>query len=138
MRVALVQKPIIANPFQAPAPKNPDDPWVAPTEQEIANARAKAQGESQQMRQQEAEMAGREKAWEEQAYQDALQQQPQMMPPNRRRANGGPVNEGEPYLVGENGPEIVMPWEDGMVVPNQQSDAMLDGLMRMLKQRYGV
>jgi hypothetical protein len=34
------------------------------------------------------------------------------------RANGGPVNQGKPYLVGERGPEIVVPNSTGTVIPD--------------------
>ena len=34
------------------------------------------------------------------------------------RARGGPVQAGRPYLVGEEGPEIVVPGQSGTVVPN--------------------
>ncbi|WP_051261528.1 portal protein [Desulfovibrio inopinatus] len=34
------------------------------------------------------------------------------------RAMGGPVEEGQAYLVGEDGPEIIVPDEDGTVIPN--------------------
>lgn len=34
------------------------------------------------------------------------------------RANGGPVYAGRPYLVGERGPEIVVPSQAGTVLPN--------------------
>jgi hypothetical protein len=34
----------------------------------------------------------------------------------KRRAKGGPVEEGEPYLVGEEGPEVIVPKEKGTVV----------------------
>jgi SLT domain-containing protein len=37
------------------------------------------------------------------------------------RANGGPVTAGRAYLVGERGPELIVPRSSGMVVPN---DAM--------------
>ena len=36
------------------------------------------------------------------------------------RAMGGPVTAGKPYLVGERGPEIVVPGRTGGVVPNNQ------------------
>ena len=36
------------------------------------------------------------------------------------RAKGGPVKAGKPYLVGEEGPEIVVPDEDGEVLPNDK------------------
>ena len=35
------------------------------------------------------------------------------------RANGGPVQGGQPYLVGERGPEVIVPQQDGTVIPNQ-------------------
>lgn len=34
------------------------------------------------------------------------------------RAKGGPVKAGKPYLVGEKGPEIIVPKQSGHVVPN--------------------
>lgn len=34
------------------------------------------------------------------------------------RAGGGPVTGGQPYVVGEEGPEVVVPNQDGTVVPN--------------------
>lgn len=34
------------------------------------------------------------------------------------RAGGGAVSEGIPYLVGERGPEIVVPSSNGQVIPN--------------------
>jgi phage-related minor tail protein len=34
----------------------------------------------------------------------------------KSRATGGPVEEGEPYLVGEQGPEVVVPKEKGTVI----------------------
>lgn len=36
------------------------------------------------------------------------------------RAAGGPVKAGTPYLVGERGPEIVVPGQAGTVIPNDQ------------------
>ena len=36
------------------------------------------------------------------------------------RANGGPVMSGMPYLVGERGPEIIVPQSRGQVIPNNQ------------------
>jgi hypothetical protein len=36
------------------------------------------------------------------------------------RALGGPMNSGEPYLVGERGPEIVIPNTNSYVVPNKE------------------
>ena len=37
---------------------------------------------------------------------------------SNKRAAGGPVYGGTPYLVGENGPEIFMPDRDGYVLPD--------------------
>lgn len=34
------------------------------------------------------------------------------------RADGGPVKGGQPYLVGEKGPEVVVPKQDGQVIPS--------------------
>ncbi|TJZ91606.1 hypothetical protein FA743_10950 [Paracoccus gahaiensis] len=36
------------------------------------------------------------------------------------RANGGPVSGGSAYLVGERGPEVIVPRNSGMVIPNNQ------------------
>jgi hypothetical protein len=36
------------------------------------------------------------------------------------RANGGPVTAGTPYIVGERGPEIVVPGRSGTVIPNNR------------------
>lgn len=38
--------------------------------------------------------------------------------PTPRRAEGGPVYEDQPYLVGEEGPEILVPNQSGTVIPN--------------------
>lgn len=48
-------------------------------------------------------------------------QQQQLIPlidPRFRRAKGGKVKKGQPYLVGEEGVEVVVPEEDGVVLPN--------------------
>ena len=34
------------------------------------------------------------------------------------KAHGGPVSAGRPYLVGERGPELIVPQHDGYVIPN--------------------
>ena len=36
------------------------------------------------------------------------------------RAEGGPVKKGEPYVVGEKGPELIVPSESGDVIPNDE------------------
>lgn len=40
------------------------------------------------------------------------------------RADGGAINAGNPYLVGENGPELVVPNRSGTVIPNNQLGGM--------------
>lgn len=39
---------------------------------------------------------------------------------NSTRASGGPVRAGQPYLVGEKGPELVVPQQSGKVIPNNK------------------
>ena len=41
-----------------------------------------------------------------------------------RRASGGPVSAGSPYLVGERGPEVFMPSGSGTIIPNSQLGSM--------------
>jgi hypothetical protein len=36
------------------------------------------------------------------------------------KAKGGPVSDSKPYLVGEKGPEIFVPKEDGTIIPNHE------------------
>jgi lambda family phage tail tape measure protein len=36
------------------------------------------------------------------------------------RARGGPVSAGQPYLVGERGPELMIPSRSGLIVPNEK------------------
>lgn len=36
-----------------------------------------------------------------------------------KRAEGGPVTAGQPYLVGEKGPEVIVPQSSGTVIPNK-------------------
>jgi len=35
-------------------------------------------------------------------------------------AEGGPVNRGEPYIVGERGPELFVPGQDGHIIPQSE------------------
>jgi len=42
-----------------------------------------------------------------------------------KRELGGPVAPGQPYLVGERGPEVIVPDQSGMVIPN---NALQDGI----------
>ena len=41
--------------------------------------------------------------------------------PFEGKAQGGPVQQGKPYLVGEQGPEIIIPRSDGDVLTNDDS-----------------
>lgn len=45
-----------------------------------------------------------------------------------KRALGGPVTAGQPYLVGEYGPELVVPASDGNVIPASQTIGLLGGV----------
>jgi phage-related minor tail protein len=40
---------------------------------------------------------------------------------------GGPVSAGQPYLVGERGPELVVPSGSGNVIPAGKTASMLGG-----------
>ena len=42
-------------------------------------------------------------------------------------ASGGSVMGGSPYLVGENGPELVIPGQSGTVIPNNTLSSMMGG-----------
>jgi phage-related minor tail protein len=37
-----------------------------------------------------------------------------------KRARGGPVSAGSPYLVGERGPELMIPNRSGTIIPNDK------------------
>jgi phage tail tape-measure protein len=39
------------------------------------------------------------------------------------RAEGGPVSQGSPYIVGERGPEMFVPNQSGTIIPNHQMGA---------------
>lgn len=73
----------------------------------------------QQMREQ-AEMRKLNALYKYGAFQ--AQQQPQAnstgAQPIEGREYGGPVNASQPYVVGENGPELFVPEQQGTVVPN--------------------
>jgi hypothetical protein len=43
------------------------------------------------------------------------------------RAEGGPISRHTPYLVGERGPELVVPRQDGVVVPAGETRRLLTG-----------
>lgn len=44
------------------------------------------------------------------------------------RATGGPVSPGRAYVVGERGPELFVPGQGGMIVPNSQLNQYLGGV----------
>lgn len=66
-----------------------------------------------------AELTARYKAWLEQQVRGFLDTKPQ------RRASGGLVNAWQPYLVGEQGPELFVPEINGTIVPDSLTRAML-------------
>lgn len=45
------------------------------------------------------------------------------------RASGGPVSMGQPYIVGERGPELFVPSSGGRIVPNNQMSAGGGGMV---------
>lgn len=47
-----------------------------------------------------------------------------------QRARGGPISGGQPYLVGEEGPEWVFPSRDGFVATHQQSQQISSGMAK--------
>ena len=49
---------------------------------------------------------------------EVYERSPLFMGPIKARADGGPINPNQPYLVGENGPEVVIPKQAGTVIPN--------------------
>ena len=70
------------------------------------------------------------------------QQFPPGMVPIEGRQYGGPVDAGQPYLVGEQGPEVVVPQQQAMVIPNPdvqkiteilQNNAGLNFVQRLMK-----
>ena len=62
-------------------------------------------------------------------YRDALLEYLTPLPIETRQ-EGGPVNAGQPYLVGEEGPELVIPNQDAFVLPTNspETQAALDAL----------
>jgi len=41
------------------------------------------------------------------------------------RANGGPVNANQPYIVGERGPELFVPFQQGNITSNEDLEAQI-------------
>lgn len=50
------------------------------------------------------------------------------------RATGGPISAGTPYLVGEEGPEIVVPEKDGTVIPAKETKAVIEANKKKRQQ----
>src|SRR6185295_4058890 len=50
-----------------------------------------------------------------------------LSPLGSARAKGGPVEEGEPYVVGEEGPEVMVPKTDGDIIPTPGAPADFGG-----------
>jgi len=71
--------------------------------------------------------------------------------PGSGRAAGGPVDQGTPYIVGERGPELFVPMQNGTIVPNHminnsfqinltgtgQPQQDLTSTVRLLEMLYG-
>lgn len=61
-----------------------------------------------------------------------------LSPAIKARAEGGPVSDGQPYLVGENGPEVIVPQTSGVVIPNQEiRDPNMDPLDTRMHKGMG-
>ena len=54
-------------------------------------------------------------------FTDATLQTTNEIPKLERKAEGGPVQAGKPYIVGEKGPEVIIPKSDGNVLANDDS-----------------
>ena len=54
-------------------------------------------------------------------FTDSTLQTTQEIPKFDNRAQGGPVQAGKPYVVGEQGPEIIIPHSSGNVLSNDDS-----------------
>ena len=66
-----------------------------------------------------------EKRAKDQAELDALKKQKMELKLSGSRARGGPMNAGGMYLVGETGPELVIPKSASMVQSEQKTDTIL-------------
>lgn len=54
------------------------------------------------------------------------------------KEKGGPIQEDKPYLVGEAGPELIIPNSSGKVIPAPQTGAILDAGSRMMADNARV
>lgn len=91
-----------ATPALPPPPPTPSPSMAAPDMGNFFSAPLPTLGSSQPMKQQPPSPFG-----------------PAPLPFGGARANGGPVMPGRAYLVGERGPEMVVPQQPGMVIPNE-------------------
>jgi hypothetical protein len=62
--------------------------------------------------------AGDDYTWSNEWYEDSG---------TKPRAKGGPVEDGSDYLVGEQGPELMIPKEDGFIIPAKETKMLLNG-----------
>jgi len=59
-------------------------------------------------------------------------------PPVEARKMGGPIKAGKPYLVGETGPELVVPNIGGQVITSERTERMYKNLTSRKRGRGGV
>ena len=62
----------------------------------------------------------------------------QTAPPVEARKMGGPIRAGKPYLVGETGPELVVPNIGGQVITSERTEKMYKNLTSRKRGRGGV
>ena len=67
-----------------------------------------------------------------QAMPTGAEQQGNVPTPPEKRQYGGPVEPGKPYMVGEGGPELLVPTQPGMIVPQQQPELDIQELQKRL------
>jgi hypothetical protein len=68
----------------------------------------------------------------------ALEPPDELDPPIEAMAQGGPVQGGKPYIVGEEGKEIFTPSQSGNITPNHQLPTQLQGAQPPQGQGVGV
>ena len=56
---------------------------------------------------------------------EAVEQIEALLANAEARAMGGPIKSGQPYLVGEQGPELILPSQDGQVMTAQRTNQLL-------------
>lgn len=60
---------------------------------------------------------------------EAIEQIESLLAAAEARALGGPVKKGQPYVVGERGPELIVPSQDGMVMNANKTNQLLSAGM---------